>query len=107
MEQPPEDSVEAGTPPVTPVVEPAVEPAADIGKYDSLCEQVLRMTEARTVILMILEGHKGSGFSVCTLLPREDLPTVPKILREIAGQIETQAALEVVPSDSEKSDPLT
>jgi hypothetical protein len=56
------------------------------GKYDDACTAVRVATDAQGVVLIIVNGHSGSGFSVQgTLAMLRDLPTV---LRTIADQIE-------------------
>jgi hypothetical protein len=56
------------------------------GKYDGLCTLVRETAKAEGVLLMILGGDKGDGFSC-----QADLMTtaaLPKMLRSIANQIE-------------------
>ena len=56
------------------------------GKYDELCTQAREHAQARGVLLLVIGGTKGSGFSV-----QADLETtlkVPGILRLLAAQIE-------------------
>jgi hypothetical protein len=56
------------------------------GKYDSFAVSVREATKARGVILIIKEGYLGSGFS-CQL-SLEDTLAMPRILRDMADQIE-------------------
>lgn len=56
------------------------------GKYDTLCTEVRTKAKAESVILIIIGGDKGNGFSVqaeagLTL-------KLPDILRSMADQIE-------------------
>jgi hypothetical protein len=56
------------------------------GKYDELCTYVRSETRAIGAIVMVLDGNKGSGFSV-----QADLETtmqLPALLRQTADQIE-------------------
>lgn len=34
------------------------------GKYDPICTHVREQTEARAAIVIVLDGNKGTGFSV-------------------------------------------
>jgi hypothetical protein len=56
------------------------------GKYDDLCSHVRQEAQAPCAIVIVLEGNKGTGFSV-----QADMVTLtmlPKILRDMAGTIE-------------------
>lgn len=56
------------------------------GKYDSACTLVRETTQAEGVILIVLSGNKGTGFSVQATLPTTlQLPT---LLRYMANLIE-------------------
>jgi len=57
------------------------------GKYDALCSEVRVGSKAAAVLLMVIAGDKGSGFSVQTADP-ELLAALPAILRDVAKQIE-------------------
>ena len=59
------------------------------GKYDEACTQARLATNAVGVLLMVIDGDKGTGFSVQTLEPRL-LHTLPTILRITADEIERQ-----------------
>jgi len=55
------------------------------GKYDELATQVREQAEAQGVILMVLDGKDGSGFSV-----QADMATtmaLPELLENVAKQI--------------------
>ena len=55
------------------------------GKYDDLCTHVREQASAAGVVIMIIGGEHGSGFSVQgdeTLLLG-----LPRLLEELAGQI--------------------
>lgn len=56
------------------------------GKYDDICTMAREQAKAKSVILIINDGCKGSGFScqadISTLL------TLPAALRGVADQIE-------------------
>lgn len=62
--------------------------AVGAGKYDELCSYVRKKAKAKAgVILIVLEGDKGSGFSVQgTGLVLRHLPT---LLRKLASDIES------------------
>jgi hypothetical protein len=57
------------------------------GVYDAECGAAMLATEALCVCLMVIEGNRGNGFSVATHNP-EIAASLPKILREMADQIE-------------------
>lgn len=57
------------------------------GKYDGSAEMLLARWNAKAVLVGIIEGDKGNGFSVCTKEPLV-LIKMPEILRGMADQIE-------------------
>jgi hypothetical protein len=56
------------------------------GKYDELCTYVREQVEAEGAILIVLNGKRGTGFSVQGTV--EVHLKLPSILREMANQIE-------------------
>jgi len=56
------------------------------GKYDDLATEVRMKTGADGVVLLVVDGWKGSGMSA--QLSLELTLTLPTILRNIAQQIE-------------------
>jgi len=56
------------------------------GKYDELCTWVRQQAEARGVILVVIDGKEGEGFSA--QLSPLDTMRMPSLLRIIADQIE-------------------
>ena len=52
------------------------------GKYDDLCTNVRLSAMARGVVLIVLGGHKGSGFSVQA--DAEIQRSLPEMLEHIA-----------------------
>ena len=56
------------------------------GKYDDLASDVRAKAQARGVLLLVVEGTRGSGFSAQLSLPLT--LRLPQILRDIADQIE-------------------
>ena len=56
------------------------------GKYDDLATQAREQAKARAVVLIVVDGSKGSGFSV-QAQPDVVLP-LPMLLRRIADDIE-------------------
>ena len=56
------------------------------GKYGDLAQMAYTLTLADAVVLIVLNGNKGSGFS---LAGHDDIvPRLPELLREMAQQIE-------------------
>lgn len=56
------------------------------GKYDDVCTDVLEKTKARGVIVIVLDGSLGHGFSV-----QADAATtfmLPEMLRRVADEVE-------------------
>jgi hypothetical protein len=61
------------------------------GKYDGEATWVQARTQAHGVLLMIIEGNKGNGFSIASFDIQATLEitlSLPKLLREMANQIE-------------------
>ena len=56
------------------------------GKYDELCTHVREQTNAEAVIVMVIGGNRGTGFS-CQA-PLDIQVMLPVILRNVATQIE-------------------
>jgi len=57
------------------------------GKYEELCNSVRIDAKADAVVLVVLNGKDGSGFSVQANSGLERLPTILlKISQKIAGQ---------------------
>jgi hypothetical protein len=57
------------------------------GKYDKECVSVLLRTGAEAVVLCVLRGKEGSGFS-CNARGIEIQQRLPELLRLIADEIE-------------------
>lgn len=55
------------------------------GIYDSLCTETRMKTNAAGVVLIVMEGDKGSGFSV--QVPPDKLFGLPEVLEYMARQI--------------------
>jgi len=67
------------------------------GKYDVHCQGVLVITQAKAVLLQVIGGDQGSGFSVAATDPQFILH-IPLLLRRMADQIESmqrQTGIEV------------
>jgi len=56
------------------------------GKYDDLASHVRGVAEADGVLLLVINGTRGSGFSA--QLPLHLTLSLPEILRDIADQID-------------------
>lgn len=56
------------------------------GKYDDVCRSARKMTNAKGIILIVVDGHKGSGCSV--QLESEYTRYIPSILRAMANDME-------------------
>lgn len=60
--------------------------AAGPGKYDRLATDVRTKAEAKAVVVIVVGGNKGSGFSVQATV--ETVLALPALLRTIADGIE-------------------
>jgi hypothetical protein len=60
------------------------------GKYDEACTVARAMTKGIGVVLIVIEGEHGNGFSVQTLEP-DLLPVLPALLRVIANEMSRDA----------------
>ena len=56
------------------------------GKYDTECELARKMCGAKGVMLVVMDGNKGHGFSAA--IPSNQVDNVPRILRSMADSIE-------------------
>lgn len=56
------------------------------GKYDDLATEIRTKARAAGVLLLVVNGDKGSGFSA--QLPADLTLALPQILRDIAKQID-------------------
>lgn len=57
------------------------------GKYDDACTVARESTAAEAVLLVVIDGSKGSGFSVQATDPKL-VATIPTMLRRLATEIE-------------------
>lgn len=57
------------------------------GKYDKECMAAMATTEASTVVLVVLGGTLGHGFSVVSVDPKISRK-LPGLLRQLADNIE-------------------
>lgn len=55
------------------------------GEYDHLCTQVREQANAQGAIVIIIEGEKGTGFSIQA--PLNVILKLPAILDDVAHQI--------------------
>jgi hypothetical protein len=55
------------------------------GKYDALCTLIRERTQARAVLLIVLDGEYGNGFSCQS--DSETLRALPDILEQTAARI--------------------
>lgn len=62
--------------------------AAGPGKYDDLCTHVRHQTQAKAVIVIVLGGNQGDGFSVQMEVPAVRSLSLAKLLRDMAEQLE-------------------
>ncbi|MDM0084755.1 hypothetical protein QTI17_29560 [Variovorax sp. J31P179] len=64
----------------------------DASIYDSLCARVLNETQASAVMLVVVGGPKGSGYSVQALEALTEscdfAKEAPRLLRELADHLE-------------------
>jgi len=60
------------------------------GKYDDVCTMVRERTEARAVLVVVIDGKLGNGFSFQG--DPLSLASVPEILEDVAGRIREDRA---------------
>ena len=59
------------------------------GKYDDICTIVREKTQASSVVVIILDGNEGNGFSAQSESPYFE-KILPKILRSMADELEDE-----------------
>lgn len=66
------------------------------GKYDAECEAAREATSALVTLLIVLDGKRGSGFSLTALAGVQNtaIEKVPQLLRTVANQVEVDLAME-------------
>lgn len=73
------------------------------GKYDDVCTMAREKAGAETCLLIIGGGNRGDGFQCQTANPVKAAVVLPRVLREVAAQIEAdvpvRAKLEI-PADA-------
>ncbi len=57
------------------------------GKYDEVASMAMQLTQARGVVLIVIDGSRGEGFEVQTH-DAKLLAAMPAILRHMADVIE-------------------
>lgn len=55
-------------------------------KYNDECTELIEKLHARLVLLIVLDGERGTGFAAAARDP-VIVPHVPQILRSVADQI--------------------
>jgi hypothetical protein len=58
------------------------------GKYDVECGDIRERTKAQTVIVIVIGGSKGTGFSMQSTDPMH-IGKTPMVLRTVAAEIES------------------
>lgn len=61
------------------------------GKYDEVCTEARETTKADGVILIVIQGEMGSGFSVQAM--PDILERLPEILEYMAGAIRKERSV--------------
>lgn len=64
------------------------------GKYDDLCTYVREKTQASGVLVVVINGNKGEGFSCQTDL--KTMLIVPDILETIAKQLREDRTIDAM-----------
>jgi hypothetical protein len=59
-------------------------------KYDQEVTSVRQFCMADGIALLVVNGHKGTGFS-CQFVDKEMVKSVPALLRRMADEIESSA----------------
>jgi len=61
------------------------------GKYDDMATLVREATKAACVVVIVVGGNRGDGFSVQTADIRQTFTIMPRVLRSVATQIDKDA----------------
>lgn len=59
------------------------------GKYDNEASRVFKDTRAGAVVLMVIDGERGTGFSVLSS-DRRVIRNLPDLLKSVASEIEPE-----------------
>jgi hypothetical protein len=59
------------------------------GKYDHIATTARELTGATTTLILIINGNRGTGFSLQTIEPRVQ-DWLPTMLRKLADEIEAK-----------------
>ena len=59
------------------------------GKYDAYATLVREGTDAKCVVVIVLDGYKGSGFAVQSVAEAMPAAVLAQLLRNVARTIET------------------
>jgi hypothetical protein len=74
---------------MTSAFEPKVVPAGEsAGQFDTACNHVRNMTQARCAAVIVIDGLSGSGYSVVG--PLEAQVLLPDILQKMADTLRRQ-----------------
>jgi len=61
------------------------------GKYEQECKLARMASGGETVLLIVFDGCRGTGFSICSVGEKSKvLPAIPEILRLVAFKIEQE-----------------
>jgi len=64
------------------------------GKYDEACRALQAATEAEVIVILVVNGNVGSGFSVGVDAdladPRHTIAQLPTMLRQLAASLEQE-----------------
>lgn len=61
------------------------------GKYDELTEALMSMTMASGIVVIVVGGHRGSGFGA--KMTQDIAALMPKVLRDAADEMEKDVDL--------------
>lgn len=61
--------------------------SAGPGVYDAAATAAMKLTDAETVVVIVLGGKHGNGFSIQSFNPNV-ATDIPKLLRNVAAEIE-------------------
>jgi hypothetical protein len=61
------------------------------GKYDAVCTMARERTQARLLVLVVIDGIHGSGFSVQARGGPADVRELAALLRNMAQQLDEDA----------------
>lgn len=68
-----------------------------LGKYGAEAQEIADRTKAKGLLLMIIDGELGSGFTIVDLTGGKITREMPSVLRLAADDLDAQARGRIIP----------